>query len=195
MTNGAAKGSQYERDIAKALSLWFSHGEADDWLWRSSQSGGRATQRAKSGKKTENACGDLAAQTDDARLLLDVVTIEIKRGYNKISIADLYEKDSGGFHDFVAQAKKAADLAGSSHWMIIHKRDRRDAVVVTNFNKDQDLSITIMRLSDLLKDQGLAYAIRALGSQRTRRQRLRSDAGNQRPVELRTLWSSDDTGS
>jgi hypothetical protein len=168
--------------MAKALSLWFSQGEADDWFWRSSQSGGRATQRAKSGKTTENSCGDLAAQNEEARFLLDVITIEIKRGYPKVSIADLYEKESGGFHDFVAQAKKAADLAQTDYWMVIHKRDRRDAVVVTNFNKEQDRSITILRLSDLLKDQGLAYAIRALGRTQQRRQCLRGDAGYQRLV-------------
>ena len=42
------KGGAWEREFSKYLSLWITEGERDDVFWRSSQSGGRATQRAKS---------------------------------------------------------------------------------------------------------------------------------------------------
>lgn len=53
------KGQDLERSISRQLSLWWSNGEADDWFWRASQSGGRATQRAKKGMRTLNSAGDL----------------------------------------------------------------------------------------------------------------------------------------
>jgi len=132
MTNGAAKGSAYERTLAKELSLWWSVGERDDLFWRSSQSGGRATQRAKQGKKTANACGDLCAQDAAGQKLLDLFTIEIKRGYNTLHIYDILEGGKGGMNAFVAQSAKAASLAGTPYWLLIHKRDRHPAIYVTN---------------------------------------------------------------
>lgn len=130
VVNGKNKGNTHERLVASQLSLWWSEGKQDDIFFRSASSGGRATQRAKKGQTTANAAGDLAAMTREGQDLLDFLTIEIKRGYNTISVADLYEKTSGGFWDFIAQAKKAASIAGSPYWCVIHKRDRRDAVIV-----------------------------------------------------------------
>ena len=129
MVNGKNKGSSYERELAEKLSLWWSDGKADDWFFRSSNSGGRATERAKVGKRTLNSAGDLQAQCGEAQKLLDIVCIEAKRGYPQVSIADYFEKKSGGFHDFIEQSRKAASLAGSPGWAVVHKRDRRDAVI------------------------------------------------------------------
>jgi hypothetical protein len=47
-----AKGSSFEREIAKLLSLWWSEGMRDDVFYRSHASGGRFTMRRKSGKDT-----------------------------------------------------------------------------------------------------------------------------------------------
>jgi hypothetical protein len=130
MVNGKNKGNTHERLVASQLSLWWTDGRQDDIFFRSASSGGRATQRAKKGQTTANAAGDLAAMTKEGQEFLDFITVEIKRGYNTISVADLYEKVSGGFWDFIDQAKKAASIAGTPYWMVIHKRDRRDAVIV-----------------------------------------------------------------
>jgi hypothetical protein len=136
MTNGAAKGSAYERTLAKELSLWWTSGRRDDIFWRSSQSGGRATQRAKQGKKTANACGDLCAQNHEGQDLLDLFTIELKRGYNSYTIHDLIEGAKGGLTSFVNQSAKAASLAGTPYWLLVHKRDRKPAIYVTNHISD-----------------------------------------------------------
>ena len=157
---GSRKGGAYERELAKALSLWWTKGETDDAFWRSSQSGGRATQRAKSGKSTANACGDLRAETAAGQKLLDYFTIEIKRGYGAITLNDFFDGCKKGIHEFVAQASAAASLAGTPYWLLIHKRDKRDAIVVTNwiwYNQSAELNYdgntyAVMPLSALLSD-------------------------------------------
>lgn len=129
-----SKGADQERATAKKLSLWWSDGEDDSHFWRSSMSGGRATVRAKSGKTTANSTGDLMAMTAVGQKLLDIVSIEIKRGYNAYSVQDLIDKPNqkGGFWDFVSQASRDASLAGVPYFLVIHKRDRREPVYVTN---------------------------------------------------------------
>lgn len=76
-----AKGSGYERNICKKLSLWWSNEKKDDIFWRTSQSGGRATQRMKSGCTTENSSGDACYLDAVGKPLVDLVCIEMKKGY------------------------------------------------------------------------------------------------------------------
>jgi hypothetical protein len=153
-----AKGASFERMLSVQLSLWWSEGKEDSWFWRSSQSGGRATQRAKQGKATKNAAGDLAAQCAEAQKLLDICCIEAKRGYSKVCIADIWEKDSGGFHDFIEQARKSASLAGARFSLVIHKRDRREPVVYIEDTRDH--SFKIMSWSDFLTPSNRDYWLR-----------------------------------
>jgi hypothetical protein len=127
------KGSPFEREIARKLSLWWSDGQADDWFWRTAGSGGRATNRAKSGKSTANGGGDICAQTKEAQNLLDRVTFELKRGYNTATISDLIDNDGGVMAKFIEQARRSASLAGTPYWAVIHKRDRREALLITNW--------------------------------------------------------------
>lgn len=129
----SSKGGAFERTVAKQLSLWWSDGEADDWFWRTAGSGGRATNRAKQGKATVNSEGDICAQTGEAQKLLNLVVFELKRGYNATSVSDLLDNSGGEMAKFIEQAKKSASLAGTPYWAVIHKRDRRDAIVVTNW--------------------------------------------------------------
>ena len=127
------KGSPFERDIARKLSLWLSSGVADDWFWRTAGSGGRATNRAKQGKATANGGGDICGQTKEAQDLLNDFVIEAKRGYNTVTISDLLDIEGGGkMGEFIAQAKRSASLAGARHWAVFHRRDRRESLVFTN---------------------------------------------------------------
>ena len=131
------KGSSFERDFARKLSLWWSDGQADDWFWRVGGSGGRATQRAKSGKGTANGCGDIAAQGGDGQKLLDLFTFELKRGYNSVTIQDLLDKPEGPnqMQDFINQAKRSASIAGTPYWILVVKRDRREDLIITDYNR------------------------------------------------------------
>jgi len=76
------KGSNFERDLCKLLSLWWSEGKRDDLLWRTAGSGARATTRRKKGKQTTNATGDIMSTDPSTKPLLKVCCFELKRGFS-----------------------------------------------------------------------------------------------------------------
>ena len=130
---GSPKGSAWERKFAKDLSLWWSCGQSDDWFWRVLGSGGRATNRAKQGKTTAGGYGDICATDPRGQELLDLCCFELKRGYNFVSVQDLLDKTGRNtFRDFLDQTTRAASLAGAKYWFLVHKRDRREALVWSN---------------------------------------------------------------
>lgn len=134
----SSKGAAFERECCRSLSFWASKGKYDDWYWRSSQSGGRATSRAKVGKRTIGQNGDIAATCPEADFLTKECAIEIKRGYNRSAfLADLLDRVSwpdlnerkGTILGFLEQSVRAAQTGGNPYWMLVHKRDRREALV------------------------------------------------------------------
>lgn len=127
------KGSPFEREIARKLSLWWSNGIAEDWFWRTQASGSRATNRAKQGKTTANGYGDICPQNGEAQKLLNDFVIEAKRGYATATVSDLLDIEGGGvMAKFIEQARRSASLAGARHWAVFHRRDRRETLVITN---------------------------------------------------------------
>ena len=129
----AKKGSSFERKICKFLSNWWTGGERDDVFWRSSQSGGRATERAKKGLRTYGSYGDIAAVDPVGESLLKLFTIELKRGSSYKTPADLLDfKEKNAAHPFVSRLFQAYDShkqAGSLAWMMICKRDHRESIL------------------------------------------------------------------
>ena len=92
----SGKGSGFERELSKQMSLWWSGGERDDLVWRTSQSGGRATQRAKQAIRTKYGYGDLTFTDPSIKPLFDLLVISAKRGYTNTS-KPLSSSDSGKF--------------------------------------------------------------------------------------------------
>ena len=86
------KGGNFERLICKQMGLWWTDGERDDIFWRTSQSGGRATTRSKSGKQTFGQYGDISATDPIGQPLLDACSFELKIGYKKWSYQDSVDK-------------------------------------------------------------------------------------------------------
>jgi hypothetical protein len=131
--SGSDKGSKYERDMCKKLSLWWTEGERDDVFWRSQASGGRATIRGRKGAATAGQYGDVAAVDPVGKPLIDAFTIEIKRGYSGATVHDVLDMPDTAaqqqFEKFIAQALESHDRAGSHSWMLITKRDRRLPIV------------------------------------------------------------------
>lgn len=127
------KGGQYERDLCRQLSNWWTNGKHSDVFWRTSQSGGRATTRAKSGQRTRGQEGDIAATHPSGLPFTRLFTIESKRGYPKhnpmFMIAPSKREGKKGFAEFIVQAKNAAGRAQTPFWLIIHRWDQRGAVV------------------------------------------------------------------
>lgn len=129
----AYKGGDYEREICKTLSLWWTEGERDDVFWRSSQSGGRATQRAKQGLRTHGSYGDIAAVDPIGEPLLKFVTLELKRGSSHSTPYDTFDtgptKSIRPFELALNQAYDSHSQAGSMGWAIIARRDSRKSII------------------------------------------------------------------
>lgn len=133
MGNRAAKGSQFEREICRQLSLWWSGGKADDLFWRTSNSGGRATTRHKSGKSTRSHHGDVTATDAFGQPFIRMFCLEIKRGYNRASVMDLLDQASGSkkplYQEWFEKVDKTRKKAGAISWMLIVRRDRKIPIV------------------------------------------------------------------
>lgn len=126
---GRGKGAQFEREFCRDLSLWWSHKKRDDLFWRSSQSGGRATRRKKKNLQTAGSHGDVTALHSDGMGLLLYTTIELKRGYNGVTSQDLLDNQSMML-DWITKAEESATSAHTEYWWIIHRRSKRDAILI-----------------------------------------------------------------
>lgn len=128
-----AKGGQFERDFCTDLSKWWTHGVRDDIFWRTAGSGGRATVRGKRGRSTFGQHGDILFTDPSGASLLDLITFELKRGYNKDSPIDLCDrldvtsgqKNQTQWEEWLEQAERSHLAAGSYSWMIVQRRDHR----------------------------------------------------------------------
>ncbi len=134
-----AKGSNFEREICKQLSLWWSDNKEDDIFWRTAGSGAMAKTRSKKGKKTFGQCGDVQATNPVGQPLIDWASIELKRGYSKSTFADLMEPSTTAnanpcqYEKFIHQACVDHINSGSMSWLLIVKRDRKKAIVIMPF--------------------------------------------------------------
>lgn len=133
MARGKGKGSGFEREICKILSLWWTKGKREDVFWRSTTSGARATVRNRAGKQTFGQYGDVQATDPIGQPLLNVCNIEVKRGYSRETIGNILDAPARAaeqtYEKFMNQAKADHKKAGSMFWMLIAKRDRKEAVV------------------------------------------------------------------
>jgi hypothetical protein len=90
----ASKGANYERDICKRLSLWWTSGKRDDIFWRTAGSGARATARMKNGLKTKNSAGDVGFIHPIGEDFVNFFHVTLKKGYTSLGRlrADKIEK-------------------------------------------------------------------------------------------------------
>jgi hypothetical protein len=127
------KGGEFERELCKRLSLWWTHGARDDVFWRSAASGGRATIRGRKGQQTYGQYGDIQAVDPIGSPLTQLCTIEAKRGYSSTSFADAIDKGKTmklqPWEAFLHQARDEAAHAKTPYWMLIQRRDKREALV------------------------------------------------------------------
>lgn len=158
MPRGNKKGGAFERHLSKELSLWWTKGKRDDVFWRTSQSGGRATIRKKKGKKTFGQEGDLQATDPIGQPLIDLMTVEAKKGYNRNTCFDALDKAPSysrktkrmemhpqQWEKFVSQSIQESKNAGVPFWMLIHRRDLRATVVYLSWK----LYMTLLKYTTL----------------------------------------------
>jgi hypothetical protein len=128
------KGGAWEREIADLLSDWWVGKPAVNRVfWRTSNSGGTSTVRSRKGKTMVSHAGDLTAVDPIGEPLIKFITLELKRGYSSTSLFDVIDVDKGrknGWAEpqvegFIQQAVTAAKNAGTPHWLLMVKRDKR----------------------------------------------------------------------
>jgi len=134
---GKNKGSQFERDISKKLSLWWTQDlpiPRDDVFWKTSGSGGRATNRTKNKKKTVYEYGDITFTDPVGKPLIDCFLIECKKGYKQNNLFDFFSnkqrKDS--YFEWWGKAKKEAQEANRKNCILIVSLHRREIIVFIN---------------------------------------------------------------
>lgn len=96
---GKGKGTQFERDMSRRLSLWLSGGDRSDLLWRSSMSGGRATISMIKGEKLSAQSGDLSSIHKLSHDFIEVFYVELKF-YKKLDIESLVKGTGGRLDKF-----------------------------------------------------------------------------------------------
>lgn len=143
MANRAYKGRKLEIELATTLSLWWSNGEHDDLCWHTHDSGGRATRRSAKGKGTRSAHGDLCNTDRTMQPFFDMFVVEAKRGYPEATLHAIVDQPAKAkqqqYAAWVVQASGSAKAARVPYWMLIHRRDRREALAVLPDNAVNDL--------------------------------------------------------
>lgn len=134
-----AKGGNFEREIAKVLSLWWSEGLRDDVFYRSHASGGRFTMRRKSGKDTALQGGDITASDPIGEPLVREWSIEIKTGYGKKTDSGISRWDTLDFLDsrqkepvlkkMWDQCKRDAELTNRQPILIFRRNGRSPCIM------------------------------------------------------------------
>ncbi|HDY87726.1 MAG TPA: hypothetical protein ENH82_06350 [bacterium] len=161
-----AKGSNFEREICKQLSLWWTNGKRDDVFWRTAGSGARATTRSKQHQSTFGQYGDVQATDPIGQPLIDICTIELKRGYSNETFANLIEDSQTAnakpcmYTKFIEQAYSDHVKAETFAWMLIVKRDRRKAIVIFPWSLHKALrqvEAPLKRLKPLVKIKGASF--------------------------------------
>ena len=128
----SSKGSAFEREICKQLSLWWTGGARDDVFWRSQASGARATMRRRKKQETAGQYGDIAATDPIGHPLTERITFELKRGYAHSCPFDALDSATTAtqqFTGFLKQAIVAAASAETPFWALISRRDRHAAII------------------------------------------------------------------
>lgn len=96
---GKSKGTEFERQVCKDLSLWVSKGKREDLYWRSAMSGGRATIQYKKGIINETQQGDITSIDPLGALLTKQFVIECKF-YEDLKISQSIIKGKGFLIEF-----------------------------------------------------------------------------------------------
>ena len=92
-----------------------------------------ATVRRKKGKKTKGQDGDIGAIDPIGEPFIRFCTLELKRGYSSDTVHALLDKHRKAKHQtyehWFAKCRRQKESAGSYSWMLITKRNQREALV------------------------------------------------------------------
>ena len=137
---GKAKGSSFEREICRRLSLWISHGSQEDVFWRSALSGGRATVAAKKGLRLATQAGDISAIHPLGNAFIEAFMVECKN-YADLKFEGLIT-GKGHLAEFWVTAKNEAIKYGKLP-MLIAKQNQQPSIV---FLDRKGLDVLVIKL-------------------------------------------------
>jgi len=139
MTQSKTKGSSFEREIAKLLSLWFSKGKRDDCFYRTQSSGGRFTSRKKKELDTYLQSGDITSTDSFGEPLSKSWSMEIKSGYGRKQNEKIILFDTLDFLDsrqkepvlqkMWAQCTRDAELTNRTPVLIFRRNNRTPCIM------------------------------------------------------------------
>jgi hypothetical protein len=132
----SGKGQGFERQICRALSLWWTYGKDADVFWRN------RTRSTKASPDAKHQCGDIVALKAIGAPLVERFNIEVKTGYSKTKngkrtknipwdLLDVLDGKKDGrktLLEFWSQCVEDAVLS-KRHPMLIFKRDYHGPVV------------------------------------------------------------------
>lgn len=125
---GKQKGSGFERELCKQLSIWVSGGAQKDLFWRSAMSGGRATVA----RGEVRQAGDVCSVAPEGHSLTDLFYIEAKF-YADLALPRFFLESKGILMKFWDKA-----LAESSKYsrspLLVAKQNMYPAIVLMEEN-------------------------------------------------------------
>jgi hypothetical protein len=128
-----AKGGASENETCRQLSLWWSNGKTSALFRRTQMSGGKATVRARSKKKTPYEYGDITFSEPEAKPLIDFLLIENKSGYKDvINVLDFVDSPNK-YPQLIKwwwKCESEKDLAKRCHCIIIFRRNRKSKCIM-----------------------------------------------------------------
>jgi len=140
---GAKKGTPFEREVSKKMSLWWSKGERDDLVWHTHCSGGRATVRKRDGRSTAYQYGDLTPTHPEIFPLFDMVVWELKRGYNAWSFVNVVDKAPHMTDQFIEKwldgLMEDVSNSGAKWGFMVCRRDQRREILIAPYRALQKL--------------------------------------------------------
>ena len=104
---GKRKGSAFERQICKSLSLWVTNGKRSDCFWRSAMSGGRATVAFKNTNEILRVAGDICATAPEGFELCERYYFELKH-YRNIGLESFFLYNKGPIAGWWKETKRQA---------------------------------------------------------------------------------------
>lgn len=119
---GKSKGSAFEREYAKKISLFLTNGKNPDTVWRSSNSGGKASVT-----NSKIQCGDLISVSQESKKFFDIFSLELKN-YKSLDLLD-FQKDTFLLKKWWEQAKNDAKRANKIPILIIRINRKGDWIV------------------------------------------------------------------
>ncbi len=136
---GKRKGSQFEREICRELSMWVSDNTQEDVFWRSAMSGGRSTVAAAKGKRLAAQAGDISCIHPVGQNFANLFHIECK-SYRDLKILGLLS-GTGFLVDFWDDTYNQAHLYGK-HPLLIAKQNRWPAITCLDSEGAKVLGVT-----------------------------------------------------